>query len=177
MKIKLPQTVDNFLGILRVERGPDVLPASLPLLAASLVAFALAEFGWKLLTHTPARAAEIGVAGALLLAAVALVCARTLNLSERLTQTLTALAAAGAVIALVNLLLRLLLRGAFMGMEMDALPIDSISNFLLFPLFAWNGLVYFSIFRRGFQMGILLSVALSLGLTVALALWLPLLFR
>lgn len=177
MKIHFPPMVEKFLGILRAEEGPDVLPASAPLLGASLGFFALAQFAAKLLTHPPVRAAEIGIIGAVLLAALTYLGCHLFKHSERLTQTLTALAAAGAAVAFVNVGVKLLLKFAFHEMDMDVLPVDSIVNFLVFPLFLWNVLVYVSIFRRAFASGIILSFAMSFALTLAIVFWIPLLLK
>jgi hypothetical protein len=177
MKIQFPPMVDKFFGILRAEEGPEVLPSSVPLLAASLVFFALAQFVAKLLTHPPLRAAEIGIIGAIVLAVIAVICCRVFQLSDRLPQILTALAAGGAAVAVVNLAVRLLLKFAFHEMDMDILPVDSIVNFLVFPLFLWNVLVYVSIFRRGFRTGMILSFAMSFALTLALVFWIPMLLK
>ncbi|SFK40458.1 hypothetical protein [Methylocapsa palsarum] len=177
MKVQLPPTVNKFLGILRAEEGPEVLPRSVPLLVASLTFFAVAQFLTKLFTHPPLRAAGIGLIGVIVLAAIAFACSRLFRRADRLPQILTAMAAGGAAVAIVNLVVRLLLKFAFHEMDMDILPVDSIVNFLVFPLFLWNVLVYVSIFRRGLSAGMILSFAMSFALTLAIVFWIPLLLK
>lgn len=173
MKIKLPPVVDKFVGILRAEEGPDVLPASIPLLGAGLCVYVIVQFMTALHTHSFPRAAEIGLVTGVLLVVVAAALAYSFGYSERLTQTLTALAAAGAVVSLVNLVFRFALRTAFIGMDMEALPIDDIANFILFPLFLWNVIVFVSIFRRAFRIGIILCFVLAFGYSLAVTFWIP----
>ncbi len=176
MKITLPPLIHGFVGILRSEVGPEVLPSSSYLLRLSLGLFALVEFAIKLSTHSVVGAVGIGFSAAALLILIAALAARLLGHDERLRQTLTALAAAGAVVALVNFLFRyLLVQGfSFVG---DELPAQDLASFLLFPIFLWNTVVYASIFRRSFSLGLILSFALSLGYLLVLFFWIPHFFK
>jgi hypothetical protein len=104
MKFTLPSPVQKVLGILNFKFGPDVLPKSPILLAVSLIVFAAAVFLFQASFYTPARAAASGIGSAVLLAAVAVLCARISGYNERLTQTLTALALGGAIVIFVRTL-------------------------------------------------------------------------
>ncbi|WOJ88603.1 hypothetical protein RZS28_12330 [Methylocapsa polymorpha] len=176
MKIKLPPLIHNFVGILRSDVGPEVLPHSSLLLRVSLGLFVLIEFAIKLATHSVVGAAGIGISAAALLILVAALAARLLGHDERLTQTLTALAAAGAVVAFVNFFFRFLLVQGFAFVGED-LPAQELASFLLFPIFLWNVVVYASIYRRAFAVGAVLSFALSLGYLLVLVFWIPYFFK
>ena len=176
MNIKLPLLLRNLIGILRSDLGPEVLPRSVQLLGVSLALFVLAQSAGKLFTHSPAGALGIGLCAGALLAAVAAAGSRFFGHYERLTQTLTALAAAGAAVAFVKLFLRLVLEVGFAAQDLD-LPVEDLANFLLFPLFLWNVIVFASIFRRGFSVGVILGFSLSLGYLLILVFWIPHFFK
>jgi hypothetical protein len=176
MKIKLPPLVESFTGILRSELGPEVLPRSVQLLGVSLGIFVLAQFAGKLVTHTPVGAAAIGLCAGALLVAVTVLGSKLLGHSDRLTQILTALAAAGAAVTFVKLFLRLVLEMGFASEDLE-LPVDDLANFLLFPVFLWNVVVYASIFRRGFSVGRIAGFGLSLGYLLVLFFWIPHFFK
>jgi hypothetical protein len=177
MKIKLPPFLHNLFGIVQSEVGPEVLPASMGLLTASLGVFALVQFWAKIVNHSVGGAAAIGVFAAIILIVVAYVAARLLGFKERFVQTLTALAAAGAIVAVVNLLCRMFLRVGFDFMLDSEGPIDSMIDFLLFPIFLWNLIVYAGIFRRAYSVGLGLGFALSLICVLMISFELPRLFK
>lgn len=176
MAIKLPPLIQDFVGILNSDVGPEVLPHSSLLLKVSLGLFVLIEFAIKLSTHSVLGSVGIGVSAAALLSLVAALAARLLGRDERLTQTLTALAGVGAVVAFVNFFFRaVLIQGfAFVG---EGLPAEELASFLLFPIFLWNVVVYASIYRKAFSVGSILSFALSLGYLLVLVFWIPLFFK
>jgi len=177
MKLKLPPLVHNLAGIVQAEVGPEVLPASGLLLAVSLGFFILVQFMAKLVTHSVAGAAGIGITAAVFLSVVAIVSARLLGHKERLLQTLTALAASGAVVAFVNFLCRGFLRIGFHVMLEDEGPVESMTDFLLFPIFLWNIVLYAGIFRRAFGVGLLLAFALSFTCVLTLFFEIPHFFK
>lgn len=176
MTIKLPLLLQNFVGILRSDLGPEVLPRSGLLLGVSLGLFVLAQFAGKLFTYTPVGAAAIGLCAVALLAAITALGSWLFKHYDRLTQTLTALAGAGAAVTFVKFALRLVLEVAFTSEDLD-FPIDPLANFLLFPVFLWNVVVYASIFRRGFAVGRILGFAMSLGYLLVLFFWIPHFFK
>ncbi len=176
MTIKLPPLIHSFVGILRSEVGPEVLPSSSLFLKVSLGLFVFIEFAIKLSTHSWLGAVGIGLSAAALLILVAALAARLLGRDERLTQTLTALALAGAVVGLVNFLFRFVLVQGF-NFVADGLPAQDLASFLLFPIFLWNVVVYASIYRRAFSLGLILPFALSLGYLLVLFFWIPHFFK
>ena len=98
MKLTLPPSVQNIIGLLNWKVGPDVLPKSQLLLAVCLGAFAAAVFLRQAMDYSLARAAASGIGSAVILGAVAFLCAKVSGYQERLTQTLCALALGGAII-------------------------------------------------------------------------------
>lgn len=176
MTIKLPPLIHDFVGILRSEVGPEVLPSSNLLLRLSLGLFVLVEFAIKLATNSVVGAAGIGLSAAALLTLVAALAARLRGRDERLMQTLTALAVVGALVALVNFFFRFVLVQGFSFVG-DELPAQDLASFLLFPIFLWNVVVYASIYRRAFSVGTVVSFALSLGYLLVLVFWIPHFFK
>ncbi|WP_036262391.1 hypothetical protein [Methylocapsa aurea] len=177
MKIKLPPLIHNFIGVMEGDVGPEVLPKSNSFLVASLGFFALVEFGVRLLTHSAIGAVGIGVSATVFLIIVAAISARLLGRNERLVQTLIALALAGAIVALVNFVCRTFLKVGFHLMLEDEAPVESITNFLLFPIFLWNIIVYAVIFRRAFPIGTLLAFGLSFSCVLMLFFEIPHFFK
>ncbi|MGH6796083.1 MAG: hypothetical protein ACREDH_13020, partial [Methylocella sp.] len=98
MKLILPTPIQKVVGILNFKLGAEVLPKSPILLAVSIVTFAAAVSLFQYNFFSVARSAASGIASAVLLAAVVLLCARVSGYNERLTQTLTALALGGAIV-------------------------------------------------------------------------------
>ncbi|WP_026608589.1 hypothetical protein [Methylocapsa acidiphila] len=176
MMIKLPPPVHGLLGILRSEVGPEVLPSSSFLLKLSLGLFVVSEFAVKLPTHSFFGAIGIGITAAALLALFAALVAKLLDHDERLAQTLTALAFVGAIVALINFFFRFILVLGF-GFIGDELPAQELASFLLFPIFLWNVILFASIYRRAFSLGLILSFALSIAYLLILFFWIPHFFK
>jgi hypothetical protein len=177
MKFTLPAPVQKVLGILNFKLGPDVLPKSPILLAVSLIAFAAAVFLFQASFYTPARAAASGIGSAVLLAAVAVLCARISGYNERLTQTLTALALGGAIVIFVRTAL-----GFFMFInpalaELPDINVQELTSFLLFPLYVWNIFVFAFLFRRSFRSDVVMSFAISIALVFAVSFLVPIAFK
>jgi hypothetical protein len=177
MKFTLPAPVQKVLGILNFKLGPDVLPKSPILLAVSLIAFAAAVFLFQASFYTPARAAASGIGSAVLLAAVAVLCARISGYNERLTQTLTALALGGAIVIFVRTAL-----GFFMFInpalaELPDINVQELTSFLLFPLYVWNIFVFAFLFRRSFRSDVVISFAISIALVFTVSFLVPIAFK
>jgi hypothetical protein len=177
MKFTLPAPVQKVLGILNFKLGPDVLPKSPILLAVSLIAFAAAVFLFQASFYTPARAAASGIGSAVLLAAVAVLCARISGYNERLTQTLTALALGGAIVIFVRTAL-----GFFMFInpalaELPEINVQELTSFLLFPLYVWNIFVFAFLFRRSFRSDVVISFAISIALVFTVSFLVPIAFK
>ena len=177
MKFTLPSPAQKVLGILNFKLGPEVLPKSPILLAVSLVAFAVAVFLFQASFYSPARAAASGIGSAVLLAAVAMLCARISGYNERLTQTLTALALGGAIVIFVRTAL-----GYFMFInpafaELPDINVRELTAFLLFPLYVWNIFVFAFLFRRSFRSDVLISFAISIVLVFTVYFSVPLVFK
>lgn len=135
---------ESLYSMCRMEQQLKVPPLSLPLLAASLAAYGASEFGLALVLEHPTSVAAVG--GLLAVALLSAVTAAALKLGgcgPRLPQTLIALAASGSLVSAVNIVLRMVMRTALP----PQVPM-SMANFLLFPLLAWNLLVYAYIFRH-----------------------------
>jgi hypothetical protein len=182
MKLTLPSPVQNVLGLLNWTVGPDVLPKSPLLLAASLGAFAVAIFLRQAMDYSLARAAASGIGSAALLGAVAFLCAKVSGYQERLTQTLCALALGGAIIIFLTTFLRLLhfISLVFTDTSEDGLPyinVSELASFLLFPLFVWNVFIFAALFRRSFRPSVLISFAIALPLVFLVDFWVPTIFR
>jgi hypothetical protein len=177
MKLTLPPPAQKILGILNFKLGPDVLPKSPILLAVSIVAFALAVFLFQVSFYSAARAAASGIASAVLLAAVALMCARVSGYSERLTQTLTALALGGAIVILVRTALGLFIFFSPAFAELPDNNVKQLAAFLLFPLYVWNIFVFAFLFRRSFRSDVPVSFAISIALVVGVYFSVPLAFK
>jgi hypothetical protein len=177
MKFTLPAPVQKVLGILNFKLGPEVLPKSPILLAASLVAFAVAVFLFQASFFSPARAAASAVGGAFLLALVALLWARVSGYSERLTQTLTALALGGAIVIFVRTALGFII---FISPNLAELPdinVQELTAFLLFPLYVWHIFVFAFLFRRSFRSDVVMSFAISIVLVFTMYFSVPLAFK
>jgi hypothetical protein len=177
MKFTLPSPLQKVLGILNFKLGPDVLPKSPILLAVSLIVFAAAVFLFQASFYTPARAAASAVGSAVLLAAVAMLCARISGYNDRLTQTLTALALGGAIVIFVRTAL-----GFFMFInpalaELPDINVQELTAFLLFPLYVWNIFVFAFLFRRSFRSDVPISFAISIVLVFAVYFSVPLVFK
>jgi hypothetical protein len=182
LKLTLPSPIQKMVGILNWKLGPEVLPKSQNLLAASLVAFAVALFLRQVMEYSVARAAASGIGGALVLAAVAFLCASVSGYRERLTQTLCALALGGAAVILVTVLLRFLLIVSlvFVDTSEEGLPYTNVmelANFILFPLFVWNVFVFAALFRRSFRPSVAVSFAIAIPLVMLVDFWVPVAFR
>jgi hypothetical protein len=177
MKLTLPSPIQNVVGILNFKLGPEVFPKSPILLAVSLVAFAVVVFLFQASFYSVARAAASGVASAVLLAAVALLCARVSGYNERLTQTLTALALGGAIVIFVRTALGFII---FISPNLAELPdinVRQLTAFLLFPLYVWNIFVFAFLFRRSFRTDVVISFAISIALLFAMYFSVPLMFK
>jgi hypothetical protein len=177
MKFTLPSPLQKVLGILNFKLGPDVLPKSPILLAVSLIAFAAAVFLFQASFYTPARAAASAVGSAVLLAAVAMLCARISGYNDRLTQTLTALALGGAIVIFVRTAL-----GFFMFInpalaELPDINVQELTAFLLFPLYVWNIFVFAFLFRRSFRSDVVMSFAISIALVFTVSFLVPIAFK
>ncbi|PZR90926.1 MAG: hypothetical protein DLM68_04075 [Hyphomicrobiales bacterium] len=157
--------------------GPEVLPKSPILLAVSIVAFAAAVFLFQASFYSLARAAASGIGSAVLMAAVAMLCARVSGYNERLIQTLTALAMGGAIVIFVRTALGFII---FISPSLEELPdnnVRQLTAFLLFPLYVWNIFVFAFLFRRSFRTETVISFAISIALVFAMYFSVPLVFK
>jgi hypothetical protein len=177
MKFTLPSPVQNVFGILNFKLGPEVLPKSPILLAASLVAYAVAEFLFQASFYSLARAAATGIGSAVLLAAVAMLGARISGYNERLIQTLTALALGGAIVIFVRTVLGFIIFIAPNLAELPDINVQQLTAFLLFPLYVWNIFVFAFLFRRSFRSDVVMSFAISIVLVFAVSFLVPLAFK
>jgi hypothetical protein len=177
MKLILPSPMQKALGILNFKLGPDVLPKSPILLAVSLVAFAAAVFLFQYNFFSVARAAASGIGSVVLLAAVAMLCARVSGYNERLVQTLTALALGGAIVIFARTVLGFII---FISPNLAELPdvnVRQLTAFLLFPLYVWNIFVFAFLFRRSFRTDTVISFAISIALVFTVYFSVPLVFK
>ncbi|MGI8569644.1 MAG: hypothetical protein ACR2KT_11515 [Methylocella sp.] len=177
MKLTLPSSFQNILGIMNFKLGPEVLPKSPILLAVSIVAFAAAVFLFQASFYSLARAAASGIGSAVLMAAVAMLCARVSGYNERLIQTLTALAMGGAIVIFVRTALGFII---FISPSLEELPdnnVRQLTAFLLFPLYVWNIFVFAFLFRRSFRTETVISFAISIALVFAMYFSVPLVFK
>jgi hypothetical protein len=177
MKFTLPSPVQKVIGILNFKLGPEVLPKSPILLAASLVAFAVGVFLFQANFYSPARAAASAIGSAVLLAAVAMLGARISGYTERLMQTLTALALGGAIVIFVRTALGLFIFINPAFAELPDINVQELTAFLLFPLYVWNIFVFAFLFRRSFHSDVPISFAISIALVVAVYFSVPLAFK
>ena len=86
MKLNLPSPIQKVVGIVNWKLGPEVLPKSPVLLAASLCAFAVAMFLRQMMDYSLARSAASGIGAAAVLSAAAYIGASVSGYRERLTQ-------------------------------------------------------------------------------------------
>ncbi len=177
MKLTLPSPIQKIVGILNFTLGPEVLPESPVLLAVSLVAFVAAVFLFQYNYFSPARAAASGIGSALLLAVIAMVCARISGYNERLTQTLTALALGGAIVIFVRTALGFIIFISPAFAELPDIDVRQLAAFLLFPLYVWNIFVFAFLFRRSFRSDVVVSFAISIALVIGMYFSVPMAFK
>ncbi len=134
------QTGQAVYGLVRLEAGPQSVPASTPFLLASLSLYGLSEFGLASLGHEAPVSLLAGLIAVLLLAALTTAALSFAGYPSRVVQTLSALAAAGAVVDCSLFALQLLLRAA--------LPVANLGTFLLFPLLVWHFLICAYVYRE-----------------------------
>ena len=147
-----------------------------------LGAFAVAVFLRQAMDYSLARAAASGIGSAVILGAVAFLCAKVSGYQERLTQTLCALALGGAIIIFLTTFLRFLLfiSLALSDTSENGLPyinVAELANFLLFPLFVWNVFIFAALFRRSFRPSVIVSFAIALPLVFIVDFWVPTVFK
>ncbi|MGQ0444488.1 MAG: hypothetical protein ACT4O2_05005 [Beijerinckiaceae bacterium] len=146
-------------------------------MAVSIVVFIVAVFLFQASFYSAARAAASSMASAVLLAAVALGCARVSGYGERLMQTLTALALSGAIVIFIRTALGFII---FIAPNLAELPDDNVRQltaFLLFPLYVWNIIVFAFLFRRSFRTGVVVSFAISIILLFVMYFSVPIMFK
>ncbi|HUB64186.1 MAG TPA: hypothetical protein VL996_06995 [Methylocella sp.] len=182
MKLTLPSPIQKIVGLLNWKLGPEVLPKSPILLAASLLAFVVAVFLRQVMDYSVARAVASAIGSAVVLGLFAYLCARVSGYQERLTQTLCALALAGAAVIFITTFLRYLLVVSlvFADTTEDGLPytiVLELANFLLFPLFVWNVFVFAALFRRSFRPSVPIAFAIAIPLVLLVDFWVPAAFR
>jgi hypothetical protein len=177
MKLTIPTPIQTLLGILNFKLGPEVLPKSPILLAVSLVAFAAAVFLFQYGFFSLARAAASGIAGAVLLAAVAMLWARVSGHKERLTQTLTALAWGGAIVIFIRTALGFIILIAPNFAELPDSNVRQLEAFVLFPLYVWNIFVFAFLFRRSFRADVVVAFAISIALVLTVYFSIPVAFK
>jgi hypothetical protein len=182
MKLTLPSPIQKVIGLVNWKLGPEVLPKSQVLLAASLGAFALAMCLRQMMDYSVARSAASGIGAAAVLSAAAFIGASVSGYRERLTQTLCALALTGAVVVLATASLRFLLVVSlvFADTSEQGLPyvnVMELANFLLFPLFVWNVFVFAALFRRSFRPSVVVSFAIAIPLVMIVDFFVPIAFR
>jgi hypothetical protein len=182
MSSALPSPVQKVFGILNWKLGPEMLPKSPLLLWSSLLAFAAAVFLRQEMDYSIARAAASGIGSAVLLSAVAFLCATVSGYRERLTQTLCALALGGAIVIFVTTLLRFVLVASLVVLDTleDRLPyinLMELANFLLFPLLVWNVFIFAALLRRSLLPSVPVSFAIAIPLVLLVDFWVPAVFR
>jgi hypothetical protein len=173
----LTSPIQKIVGILNFKLGPEVFPKSPILLGVSLVAFAAAVFLFQYNYFSPARAAASGIGGAVLVAVVAMLCARVSGYNERLTQTLTALALGGAMVIFVRTALGFIIFISPAFAELPDIDVQQLAAFLLFPLYVWNIFVFAFLLRRSFRSDVAVSFALSIALVFGVYFSVPLAFK
>ncbi|MBI1869297.1 MAG: hypothetical protein HYS06_13555 [Methylocystis sp.] len=143
--LTLPSTPKAVLDVLRMEAGPQILPASKPLMGASLAAFAVGQAGLQYFDY-PLGAGVVlyGLLAVALLVGMTFVVARFTGTLDRLPQFLIALGAAGAAYSLLGVVLHLL----FAIVLPAPLPTARLLKFLLFPLLFWYWTVFTFIYRH-----------------------------
>jgi hypothetical protein len=182
MKLTLPSPIQNILGILNWKLGPEVLPKSSILLAVSLVGFAVAVCLRQAMDYSVTRSVASGIGSAAALGAVAYLCAKVSGYSERLTQTLTALAIGGGIVIFVNVCLRffLVVSLAFTDASGEGLPylnVVELANFLLFPLLIWNVFIFAALVRRSFRPSVPVAFAIAIPMVFMVNYWVPAAFH
>jgi hypothetical protein len=136
-------------------------------------------------TRTDARQFQIPVPhwgwlllATVVLAVVAMLCARIFGYNERLMQTLTALALGGAVVIFVRAALGFII--TIWAVTLTELPdnnIQQLTAFVLFPLYVWNIFVYAFLFRRSFRSDVVMSFAISIALVFTVSFLVPIAFK
>jgi hypothetical protein len=143
-RFSLPPTPKALIDIVRLESGPDALPFSPKVAKYSLGAYAVGEALDMLLDHDIGPAIVYGVVSTALLVAVAAAVLFTVGARDRLTQTITALAATGALVGFASFILHLLVSQVFP----PPLPTAKLVGFLLFPLIVWKVTIFIWLFRH-----------------------------
>jgi len=177
MKFPVPGAIQKIYGILTFQVGADVLPKSAILLTICLAAFTGSVFLFQGNFFPPARAAASGIGGAALLSAVAAGWAWIAGYSDRLVQTLTALALGGAIVIFVRVLLEFLIFIAPNLAELPEVNVRELAAFLLFPLYVWNIYVYAFLFRRSYRASVVMAFAISIAVVIGVYFTVPLAFR
>jgi hypothetical protein len=130
--------------IVKFEGAQNALPASNAFLGGSVAAYAIAKGVLHGLEHSLTSALIFGVFAAALLSGVTYVILRLYKSSDKLVQTLAALAATGAIAALASIVLHFLFAVALP----PPLPTNKLVNFLLFPIAIWIVFMFTFLFRH-----------------------------
>lgn len=137
-------TPKALFDILKLEGAQNALPASNAFLGGCVAAYAIAKAVRHGLEHSLTSALIFGVFTAAFLSGVTYMILRLYKSSDKLVQTLAALAATGAIMALASILLYF-----FFAMALPPpLPTGKLVNFLLFPIAIWIVFMFAFLFRH-----------------------------
>jgi hypothetical protein len=143
-KIQLPPTLQAFFDLLRLERGPGVLPESTQLMGATVVIFGVLEAALDMMDHSILGSIAFGVLSAGFLVAFAYGVLKAYKREDAFVRVVTAMAGTGAAIALISIVLHFVFAIALP----PPLPSDRLVRFLLFPMIAWMVFLYSWILRH-----------------------------
>lgn len=173
MKLKLPPVIDTLIKISRSESGPDSLPASMPWLAGSLLAYVVGLVINGILDYSLGKSVAVALTGTAILVLLATGSLLMVGLGKRLPQTLIALGGTGAIVLVVMFAVHLVL---IVGLPPEV-QVGQMAGYLMFPLYFWNAVVFTAIFNTALSSGRLVGVAFSVSYLLTLAFWVPSFFK
>jgi hypothetical protein len=137
--------IKELYAICRREAGPQKLPSSTILLVVSLIFYILGRFWVEKFDYSIVAATFLAVFDATLLILMAAIPLALLKSSNRIPQTLIALASAGFVVSMVEVFILFLLSNI-------PFPEDhrksTVIAFLVFPMLLWRVLINITVLRR-----------------------------
>lgn len=148
-------------AIFQLETGPQKLPSSLPLLVVSLILYVLCQLWVKTFDYPVGAAGFLGVFDAVLLVLMASVPLLLLKRSDRILQTVTALACVGIAVSLVDVFLLFLLSDSPLPVPEERM--DGLISFLTFPVLLWRLLMNTTLLRYALSWGFTSAFALAVG--------------
>jgi hypothetical protein len=127
-------------AICRLEAGPQKLPSSsTTLLTVSLIVYILGRLWVEIFDYSIVAAGFLAIFDTVLLVLMAVIPLALLKLSNRIPQTLIALASAGFVVSMADVFLLFLLSDLPLPVPEDRL--GRMIAFLTFPIFLWRVLI------------------------------------